>query len=291
MNVLVIGGTRFIGRRAVGHLVAHGHTVTLVHRGLHDASPVPGVTHLHGDRADLATLLPAGGRWDAVLDCVALRPALVDSTRAALAGRVGRVVQVGSMSVYHQCGPAPLTENFPRWPCTAEEALDTTMDTYCQRKAECERRGQAWADAEGLPFVVGHPGIVIGHGDDTDRVDAWIRGARAGVVVAAPFDLAPLVWVDDVARALVALVEGAGVGAYNLSLPGQRTLARWLAALRHVLRVDFRVDPAPADEVPGVQTEDAVTVSVDRAIADLHFAPHPVETALREIVEAGAGTT
>ncbi len=284
MNVLLIGGTRFIGRRAVDHLVAHGHAVTLVHRGLHDPAGVPGVTHVHGDRADLATLLPADARWDAVLDCVALRPALVDVSAAALAGRVGRIVQVGSMSVYHRWGPEPLTEAFPRWPCTPEEAADTTMDTYCQRKAECERRGQAWADADGIPFSVAHLGIVIGKGDYTDRVDTWIRGARAGVVVAAPYDLAPLVWVDDVARALVAMVEGAGVGAYNLSLPGQRTLPRWLAALRNVLGVEFRVEAPPAGEVPGLQSDEPVTVSVDRAIEHLGFAPHPVETALKEIV-------
>lgn len=283
MKVLVLGGTRFIGRRAVTQLLARGHTLTLVHRGQQDPVGVGGATHVRADRAELGAHLPPGD-WDVLLDCFAVRPPHVVLARAALAGRVGRHVQIGSMSVYRAWGPAPLTEDVPRWPCTPEEALDTTMDTYCPRKAECERLGAAWAAEEGIPFSVAHLGIVIGRGDYTDRVDTWVRGARAGVVSAAPYDLAPLVWVDDVARALVAMVEGAGIGAYNLSLPGQRTLEEWLAALRTVVGVPFVVHPAPAGEVPGLQSEEPVTVSVDRAVRDLGFAPRAVEAALREIV-------
>lgn len=285
MKVLVLGGTRFIGRRAVERLRLRGHALTLVHRGLQDPAGVDGVEHVHGDRAELAHLLPTGA-WDVLLDCCAVRPAHVDAARAALTGRVGRIVQIGSMSVYARWGPEPLTEDFPRQSCSAEEAEGTTMDTYCQRKAECERRGDAWASADGVPFAVAHLGVVIGRGDYTDRVDRWVRDARAGGVYAAPYDLAPLVWVEDVAQALVAMVEGAGAGAYNLSLPGRRTLEEWLAALRAVVAPSFEVHPA--EEVPGIQSDEPVTVCVDRAVRDLGFAPRPVEAALREIVGVAA---
>jgi len=282
MNVLVLGGTRFIGRRAVPHLLARGHEVTLVHRGERDPVGVPGVTHLRGDRARLGELLPAGGRWDAVLDMCALRPAHVDVARAALAGRVGRLVQVGSMSVYRRWSPGPLREDAERWTCTAEEAEGTTLDTYCQRKAECERRGAAWADAEGVPFVAPHLGIVSGAGDYTGRVEPFIDGALAGRVVCAPHDLAPLVWVDDVARLLVTMVEGRGEGAYNVSLPGRRTLAAWIAALRATVRPDFEVDTSLA--ATGLQDDEPTEVDIDRAVRDCGFAPHPVSTALRELM-------
>ena len=36
MNVLVIGGTRFIGRAIVEELLQRGHTVTVYHRGWHE---------------------------------------------------------------------------------------------------------------------------------------------------------------------------------------------------------------------------------------------------------------
>lgn len=55
MNVLVVGGTRFIGPRVVGRLVALGHRVAVFHRGEHRcALPTP-----VRDNADLATVYGA----------------------------------------------------------------------------------------------------------------------------------------------------------------------------------------------------------------------------------------
>lgn len=285
MRILVLGGTRFIGRRTVEKLRAAGHELSLVHRGRHDPIGVPGVTHLHGDRDQLGEVLPKDRTWDVLLDNCALRPAQVDVARSVLDGRVGRVVQVGSISVYQRYGPEPLTEAFPRQACTPAEAEDTTMDTYCQRKAECERRAMGWGAEAGVSVAVAHPGIVIGRGDYTPRVDQWLTGARSGVVTAVlAYDLAPLVWVEDVAEALYTLVTGTAAGAYNLALPGQRTLADWLARLREVVGADFRVEPAAPGVVPGLQSDEPITMDVSRARRDLGFMPRPVEEALREIV-------
>src|SRR2546427_9067829 len=57
MRVLVIGGTGFIGRHVVRHLINMGHDVVVFHRGSREASLPPGVQHLHGDRDDLAACL------------------------------------------------------------------------------------------------------------------------------------------------------------------------------------------------------------------------------------------
>ncbi len=52
MNVLVIGGTRFIGRAIVEELLRRGHTVTVYHRGRHEVEFPSPVAHVHGDRRD-----------------------------------------------------------------------------------------------------------------------------------------------------------------------------------------------------------------------------------------------
>jgi nucleoside-diphosphate-sugar epimerase len=57
MKVLVIGGTVFVGRAAVRQLVEHGHEVAVLHRGDHEPPDLSDVTHIHGDRNDLAPLL------------------------------------------------------------------------------------------------------------------------------------------------------------------------------------------------------------------------------------------
>ncbi|OYU25077.1 MAG: hypothetical protein CFE41_23155, partial [Burkholderiales bacterium PBB2] len=74
MDLLIIGGTRFVGRHLVDAALARGDRVTLFNRGQSVATPPPGVRWLQGDRrADLARL--ADGRWDAVVDTCAYQPA------------------------------------------------------------------------------------------------------------------------------------------------------------------------------------------------------------------------
>ena len=56
MRILIIGGTRFVGRHLVAAAIARGHEVTVMHRGV-ECSGAPGAEHLHADRdADLGVL-------------------------------------------------------------------------------------------------------------------------------------------------------------------------------------------------------------------------------------------
>ncbi|MEX2394852.1 MAG: NAD-dependent epimerase/dehydratase family protein, partial [Actinomycetota bacterium] len=52
-----IGGTVFVGRATVRQLVEAGHDVAVLHRGTHEPDDLADVTHIHGDRNDLAPLL------------------------------------------------------------------------------------------------------------------------------------------------------------------------------------------------------------------------------------------
>src|SRR5579862_8812709 len=67
LDLLVLGGTGFIGPHLVRHAISRGHRVTIFTRGQHEAELPESVIHLQGDRNGQLGAL-AGKRWDAVVD-------------------------------------------------------------------------------------------------------------------------------------------------------------------------------------------------------------------------------
>ena len=122
MRVLILGGTRFIGRRIAAELMARGDDVTLVHRGESEPTELAGCTHLHADRAALGEL---SGRLhalrpDAVIDTRAMTKADAEAVLPHLPD--AHLVLLSSIDVYRayellladQGGePVPLTEESP----------------------------------------------------------------------------------------------------------------------------------------------------------------------------------
>jgi nucleoside-diphosphate-sugar epimerase len=104
VRVVVIGGTKFVGPHAVGHLVAAGHDVAVAHSGAHEHPAVESVEHLHGDRD--ALLSPGGpvDEWDpeVLVDTFPGGASAEKATQlAACAARTGaRVVAISSVDVY-----------------------------------------------------------------------------------------------------------------------------------------------------------------------------------------------
>src|SRR5690606_25033551 len=98
MRLLVIGGTRFVGKHIVEEAVRRGHELTLFNRG---SMPAPtGVSRvITGDRnTDLARL--SDGHWDAVVDTSAYLPRQVRSAAALLEPRVEHYLFISTVSVY-----------------------------------------------------------------------------------------------------------------------------------------------------------------------------------------------
>jgi len=128
MRVLVIGGTGFIGRNVVRHLVRIGHEVAVFHRGSTEAALPAEVQHVHGGRESLDAHLPRFRRFrpDVVVQMVI--PSGNDRTARALVetfkGVASRSVVTSSRDVYRAFGrlhrlergspdAAPLSEESP----------------------------------------------------------------------------------------------------------------------------------------------------------------------------------
>src|SRR3954468_9853864 len=99
MKLLVLGGTKFLGRATVEAALARGHEVTLFNRGETNPELFPEAEKLRGDRTqDLDAL--RGRKWDGVLDPSGYVPSVVRASAEALAGAAGHYLFVSSISVY-----------------------------------------------------------------------------------------------------------------------------------------------------------------------------------------------
>ena len=221
MRVLVIGGTRFVGRHIVQALLDGGHEVTLFHRGGGAEDPFPEAEHRHGDRdGDLAAL--AEGEWDATVDVSAYVPRQVRSLGDALGragGRGGRYLYISSISAYADTEEPGLTETAPLAVLSDEDTEEVTGETYGGLKALCE---YAAVEVFGGSTVIVRPTYVVGPYDTTGRFTYWVRRLAEGgeVLAAGPRDQ-PVQVVDgrDLAAFCVRLLEDGASGPFHTAGP------------------------------------------------------------------------
>lgn len=122
MKLLIIGGTKFLGRYMVETALARGYEITLFNRGLTNPDLFPGVEHLRGDRnKDLDVL--RNRRWDAAIDTCGFTPNAVRQTVEILAGSINHYTFISSQSVYAGYTEPNQDENAP---------LETTDEVLCR---------------------------------------------------------------------------------------------------------------------------------------------------------------
>ena len=104
MQIVVIGGTRFIGASLVCQLVAAGHSVTVYHRGEHNAAIPGSVRHVCRPEAAMPVLeFPAEllrPRPDVVVHMIAMGERDAGAAVDFFRGNAGRMVWISSGDVY-----------------------------------------------------------------------------------------------------------------------------------------------------------------------------------------------
>ena len=99
MDLLILGGTVFLGRHLLEAALANGHRVTLFNRGLSNSDLFPEVESIKGDRDGNLSAL-RGRRWDAAIDTCGYVPRVVRASAGLLADTVEHYTFVSSISVY-----------------------------------------------------------------------------------------------------------------------------------------------------------------------------------------------
>lgn len=302
MDLLILGGTGFLGRHLVGSALGRGHRVTLFNRGVSGPGLFPEVEELRGERGgDLRAL--RGRRWDAAIDTSGYLPREVRASASLLDEAVDHYTFVSSISVYKDFSRRGFDEDAPVLapPDPEPEVLD--QELYGELKVGCERA--AGAAMPGRTLVV-RPGMIVGPHDYTNCFPYWCRRVAEGGEVLAPGDPdRPVQLVDarDLAAWMIHTAEEGGTGVYNVTGPGHDlTMRGMLEGIREATGGDarfvwasekFLLDAAvePWVELPFWAPEEMagiLSVSVERAVG-ARLAFRPLTETVRDTLDGDAG--
>ena len=256
MKLLILGGTRFLGRHVVAAARARGHEVTLFNRGNYESKELD-VEIIKGDRhTELHKL--KGRRWDAVVDTSGHLPRAVRAAAEVLADEVERYVFISTQNAYKDVTVPGIDETYPRGTLTSEQldrayAIDTSgqpayAELYGGLKALCEQAAE-----EVMPnrVLIIRPGLIVGPYDYTDRFTYWpVRVARGGEVLAPgrPDRFIQFIDVRDLAEWTVSMIERKATGAYNAhGVPKQTSMQDLLDECKSVTGSDAQFTWATED--------------------------------------------
>ncbi|MBV9100369.1 MAG: NAD-dependent epimerase/dehydratase family protein [Candidatus Dormibacteraeota bacterium] len=248
MRLLVIGGTRFVGRAIVEAALRGGHDVTLFNRGS-DTASFPEVPRILGDRNTDAIERIGEQSWDAVVDVTAYRPEQVRSAMRALRGRAAHHVFISTVSVYADAVAEGADESAPLADADEANVPPDPRAAYGELKVLCERAMRDATDS----LTVLRPTIVIGEHDPTDRFAWWVKRIAQGGRLRVPArDDQPVQLVDagDLAAFAVHAAEQSLRGTFNVTAPVERLTLRGMVEviagvagvsveLEHVDSLDF----------------------------------------------------
>lgn len=216
LDILVLGGTGFIGPHLVKHAVSRGHRVTIFTRGRRQAELPQQVIRLIGDRNGQLGALE-GRKWDAVVDDSATNPDWVRQSTELLKNAVGQYLFTSSTGVYYPYLERGLDESVV--PHTEVADPKDGSETFGVAKARCERQTQ---EVFGNRAIIIRPTYIVGPGDTTDRFPYWpVRLARGGEVLAPGRREDPVQFIDvrDLAEFMVKVLENKRSGAFNVAGP------------------------------------------------------------------------
>ena len=237
LNILILGGTGFLGPHIVEAAQKRGHTLTLFNRGKTNPGLFPDVEKLHGDRKTDMTALH-DRKWDAVVDTSGYFPADVKRSAELLKPNVGRYVFISTISVYESMAK-PNDETSPVGKTSTPDATEITGETYGPLKALCEEEARkAFPDSS----TIIRPGLIVGPGDPTDRFTYWpARVARGGEVLAPDKPEHPTQFIDgrDLAAFIVTCLENETNGTFNADAQaGSLTMGALLDSCKRMSKSD-----------------------------------------------------
>jgi nucleoside-diphosphate-sugar epimerase len=305
MDVLIIGGTRFVGYGLVWRLLARGDRVTLLNRGTLPDPFGDRVERIHVDRHDAAFASVLTTRsFDAAVDFAAFTGDDARGAVAALGGRVGQYVFISSGQVYLvvASGDPPFRESAYDAPLLPrpEDPYEDDQWSYGVGKREAEDVLQEASTRDGFPATRLRIPMVDGERDASQRMTAYLWRLLDGGPILLPdggFNVARHIYASDVVSAVIRILgDSATFGqAYNLAqeeTPRLRDLVALLAselgASRHrlvdVSTTQLRAAGLDPRDISPFSSRWMSNIDPARARAELDFTTTPMSIYIGRIV-------
>lgn len=230
MKILIIGGTKFLGRHLINAALENEHKVTLFNRGRsYSDDKIENAEQIHGDRnSDLKKL---GGRnWDAVIDTCGFLPQTVKTSAEFFKDKANQYVFISSGSVYADTSKANYDESTETGKLDAEqqekfENFDLNQElngivlgeSYGALKVLCEEAAEIAMPNRVLSV---RAGMIVGKFDWTDRFNYWVmRVGRGGEILAPgmPEGFVQLIDARDLSEWIVKMIEENVKGIFNVT--------------------------------------------------------------------------
>lgn len=212
-NILVLGGTAFLGPQFVNAAIASGHKVTLFNRGITNPELFPHLEKIRGNRSarkeeeNLSGL--ANRDWGAVVDVWPHDPVLAESAARMLGPRTQHYLYVSSVAAYGEVNMPDIDETFPL------QSWSSAKGCYGPEKAESERRLNSLL---GDKLTIIRPGPIKGERDGAWDLATWLFRTKTGGRHIGPGDgndAVELVDVKDVGGLMALAVNKRLLGAFN----------------------------------------------------------------------------
>ncbi len=248
MKILIIGGTKFLGRHLLHAALQNDHEVALFNRGTkYSAETIEMVEQIHGDRnSDLEKL--AGRGFDVCIDTCGYLPQSVKASAEFLRDSVSRYIFVSSISAYASFSrkdfdeTAPLAElsdeqreRFEKIDPKGELTGSVLGEMYGALKVLCEREAE---NAMPNRVLIVRSGLIVGEYDWTDRFSYWVmRAAKGGTIIApgSPDRFVQFIDGHDLAAWIIKMAEAGENGIFNATgKPFDLTFGALLEKIKNV---------------------------------------------------------
>jgi nucleoside-diphosphate-sugar epimerase len=258
VNVLVLGGSVFVGRHLVDQLRASDHEVTVLNRGRTPSHLPPGVARLVADRTDASAMQEALGarEWDVVFDVsgfvMAAGGADVDAMLDLFQGRTARYVYVSSVMAYDQdlLGVVPWTEDMP--------TNQTGPDTYGGFKAAVEAALLRRSKSDGFPVTVVRPAAIYGPDNNIFDMETpmWLRLLQHRPILMPHGGLVTGSYghVDDLCEAMLTMATSTDALGQIFNITAEAVTARhYVEVLSEIVGVDPHIVEIPDANLHGLE--------------------------------------
>jgi nucleoside-diphosphate-sugar epimerase len=262
VNVLVIGGTGYLGHRIVEQLVVAGHDVSVISRGNLAPEIMKRARAIIVDRRDREafTAKLRSESFDAVIDNICYDRDDIENAVETFGGRIQQYLFTSSMAVYHDATALdPLVEDdadldfLPGPNDTHIPAFHPTLGhEYGNGKKRAEKALSVLDDSVFAYTALRAP-IVVGPDDRTRRVWWFVQRLLDGGPIVIPEwgrgKQFQVIDADDLARAFAGCVgnHAAFNKAYNVAQPELFTAESWIESMAAALGRQARYVRVPED--------------------------------------------